>query len=243
MKLLENTEFEAICSTLFESNRDLKILGRLESYSTKLAGVQKKWYKSFTAKDGQKPAELLAVSRTSSSSSSCSNELSSDDGSNFIDVISRKSLFRLIATLNASFPDYDFSYAKSHEFTKEPAISRVMNLIDSNLTRALGTKYREIRSTLWTEINEVVPLNRCDVYSYTPDLTSDPFSDDGCLWSFNYFFLGRRIGRVVFFTCRVLNPLHAVDSGVGSDFTGDDEDDNDDYEEDGNSRYNAWMDY
>lgn len=30
------------------------------------------------------------------------------------DTISRKTLFYLIATLNAAFPDYDFSMAKVH---------------------------------------------------------------------------------------------------------------------------------
>jgi len=39
------------------------------------------------------------------------------------DTISRKTLFYLIATLNAAFhPDYDFSDAKSHEFSKEPSL-------------------------------------------------------------------------------------------------------------------------
>ena len=35
------------------------------------------------------------------------------------DVISRKTLFHLISTLNAAFPDYEFSSASSSEFSKE----------------------------------------------------------------------------------------------------------------------------
>lgn len=39
------------------------------------------------------------------------------------DTISTKTLFYLISTLNASFnPDYDFSSAKSEEFSREPSI-------------------------------------------------------------------------------------------------------------------------
>jgi hypothetical protein len=34
----------------------------------------------------------------------------------------RKTLFHLISTLNAAFPDYDFSDAKADEFTKEPSL-------------------------------------------------------------------------------------------------------------------------
>ena len=36
------------------------------------------------------------------------------------DVISRKTLFYLISTLNAAFDDYDFSDTRSSEFSKEP---------------------------------------------------------------------------------------------------------------------------
>jgi hypothetical protein len=38
------------------------------------------------------------------------------------DTISRKTLFYLISTLNAAFTDYDFSDAKSCEFSKEPTL-------------------------------------------------------------------------------------------------------------------------
>lgn len=38
--------------------------------------------------------------------------------------------------------------------------------------------------------------------SYNPDLDSDPFGEDGSLWSFNYFFYNKRLKRVVFFSCR-----------------------------------------
>lgn len=42
------------------------------------------------------------------------------------DTCSRKTLFYLIATLNESFrPDYDFSAARSHEFSREPSLSWV----------------------------------------------------------------------------------------------------------------------
>ena len=51
------------------------------------------------------------------------NSVSSDDGAGFLcDTISTKSLFYLISTLNVSFPEYDFSGAKSDEFSKEPSL-------------------------------------------------------------------------------------------------------------------------
>jgi hypothetical protein len=52
-------------------------------------------------------------------------------------VISRKTLFNLITTLNLSFqPDYDFSDAKSHEFSRAPSLSHVWAEIDSRLNQA-----------------------------------------------------------------------------------------------------------
>lgn len=40
------------------------------------------------------------------------------------------------------------------------------------------------------------------VLSYNPDLDSDPFGEEGSLWSFNYFFYNKKLKRIVFFTCR-----------------------------------------
>jgi hypothetical protein len=52
-----------------------------------------------------------------------SRSVSGDEDGPLCDTISRKTLFYLIATLNAAFhPDYDFSDAKSHEFSKEPSL-------------------------------------------------------------------------------------------------------------------------
>lgn len=46
-----------------------------------------------------------------------------EDESPLSDKCSRKTLFYLIATLNESFrPDYDFSTARSHEFSREPSL-------------------------------------------------------------------------------------------------------------------------
>ena len=50
-----------------------------------------------------------------------SRSMSDGDDGPLCDTISTRTLFYLISTLNASFqPDYDFSNAKSDEFSKEP---------------------------------------------------------------------------------------------------------------------------
>ena len=51
------------------------------------------------------------------------------------DTLSTKTLFYLISTLNASFkPDYDFSYAKSEEFSREPSVEVGIMLLRHILT-------------------------------------------------------------------------------------------------------------
>ena len=52
------------------------------------------------------------------------------------DVISRKSLFYLISTLNAAFPDYDFTDTRSSEFSKEPTL-QVCTFIEPNFSHGL----------------------------------------------------------------------------------------------------------
>ncbi|XP_066991735.1 repressor of RNA polymerase III transcription MAF1 homolog [Anabrus simplex] len=232
MKLLESTRFEAINSALSIETGDSKIFGRIESYSCKMAGDAKQLYKKFNAEQGATPHDLQALSPpqtglgASPGQYQYSRSISGDEDGPLCDTISRKTLFYLIATLNAAFcPDYDFSNAKSHEFSKEPSLQWVMNTVDSNLSTTAGEQYGSLRAQLWAAVEDEISMNDCDIYSYNPDLASDPFGEDGCLWSFNYFFYNKKLKRIVFFTCRAINPLYMLDSGCGSDLAMDEDDD------------------
>ncbi len=143
-------------------------ISRIESYSCKMIGSDKQFYKRFSAEGGSGgPHALEALSpphngyggyslspqqsylRSYSSCKSSDEEegaaaaggavaamaagtsepassisASRSDGEGVLcDTISRKTLFYLISTLNAAFPDYDFSDAKSSEFVKEPSLN------------------------------------------------------------------------------------------------------------------------
>ncbi|KAG8240288.1 hypothetical protein J437_LFUL012765 [Ladona fulva] len=208
MKLLESTRFEAINSALSIETGDSKIFGRIESYSCKMAGGEKQLYKRFNSEQGMAPTDLQALSPPQTSlgvSPHYGRSASGDEEGPLCDTISRKLLFNLIATLNAAFhPDYDFSDARSHEFSKEPSPQWVMNCVDSNLSATAGEQFRSLRTQLWAALDDEINLSECDIYSYNPDLESDPFGEDGCLWSFNYFFYNRKLKRIVFFTCRAI---------------------------------------
>lgn len=215
MKLLENALFESLTNTLSLQAWDIRIDGRIESYSCKMAGNDKKLYKLLN-QEGQSPNDLQALSppQTWQSTSvspkrniqwecphDCKDENHGHD--ELADACSRKMLFYLISTLNASFqPDYDFSNAKSDEFSREPNIQLVVNAIDSGLGGVLNDAYAQFRLQFWAAIDEEIHLSECRVYSYNPDLDSDPYGEEGCLWSFNYFFYNKKMKRIVFFTCR-----------------------------------------
>ncbi|XP_022665856.1 repressor of RNA polymerase III transcription MAF1 homolog [Varroa jacobsoni] len=221
MKLLQSSLFEALNSDLTLECGDCRILGRIESYSCKSTSQEKKLFRSLCGVEcGTGPDSLEALSppqgySTSFGKNSISNappmvvafspssvESSSEDGP-FCDTISRKTLFHLIATLNAFFlPDYDFSQAKSEEFSKEPSLEWVMNAVDSQLMASAANAYSlPLRNQLWSALDAEVKLNECVIYSYKPDFDSDPYGEEGTLWSFNYFFYNRRLKRVAFFTC------------------------------------------
>jgi len=230
MKLLESSRFEAVNSSLNMFTGDCNIIGRIESYSCKMAGYEKQMYKRFHSEPGVTPHDLQILSAPQSTLAvsptggyySCST--SGDEEGPLCDTTSRKTLFYLIATLNASFqPDYDFSHARSEEFSREPSIQWVMNAVDNNLSATAGDLYNsKLHAQLWAAINDEINLTECDIYSYNSDLTSDPFGEDGSLWSFNYFFYNRKLKRIVLFTCRAVS-LNHMDLSCEGEFLMDEE--------------------
>lgn len=194
MKLLENSSFEAINSQLTVETGDAHIIGRIESYSCKMAGDDKHMFKQFCQEGQPHVLEALSPPQTSGlSPSRLSKSQGGEDEGPLSDKCSRKTLFYLIATLNESFrPDYDFSTARSHEFSREPSLSWVVNAVNCSLFSAVREDFKALKPQLWNAVDEEICLAECDIYSYNPDLDSDPFGEDGSLWSFNYFFYNKR---------------------------------------------------
>lgn len=80
-----------------------------------------------------------------------------------IDIVSRKTLFYLISTLNASYqPDYDFSNSPSSEFSKEPSFDFVLKSVE-NCLRTVEV-YTRAKQQLWDAIDREISLVDCDFY-------------------------------------------------------------------------------
>lgn len=80
-----------------------------------------------------------------------------------IDIVSRKTLFYLISTLNASYqPDYDFSNSSSSEFSKEPSFDLVLKSVENCL--ATVEVYTRAKQQLWEAIDREICLADCEFY-------------------------------------------------------------------------------
>lgn len=213
MKLLQNSLFESLSSAMSTQGQNITINGSLDSYSCKMTGNDKKLYKYLNTQ-GHSSSDLKALSPSESQQqliyglspnyvylSRNQLEFAEDDSSGLVSVISGKMLFTLLSTLNAAFPDYDFSNVKSEEFSREPSLPFVINNVNSNLSTSLGEEFPKLSPKLWKAIDDEICLQDCQIYSYNPDMESDPFGEEGCLWSFNYLFYNKELKRIVFFKC------------------------------------------
>lgn len=156
---------------------------RVESYSCKMAGNDKRLYKLIT-NDGTElqalsPPQTYIGSPVSGTptvgpnampvvfvrSTSTSSGAYHSDQPQFCNTINKKILFHLISTLNTAFhPDYDFTDAKSDEFSREPSLNWTMSSVKSNLSAALGDSYSSFEQQLWSAIEEEIQLKECEIY-------------------------------------------------------------------------------
>lgn len=150
-------------------------------------------------------------------------------------VTARRTFAYLIATLNASHPDYDFSHVlRPRDFRKERSLRAVMHNIDSTLqslrprqTAAMnflspptlshsaptGLASEVWNPNMWRMIEKEMGLRQCERYSYAPD--NDPFDgEEGSIWSMHYFFYNKERKRVCYLYMRAFSvishsPVHA----------------------------------
>jgi len=166
------------------------LFGRIEAYSCKMSGSDRKLH---TSLELQLQEQLISPSH---------ERLSVSPFGPMSDRLSRQTLIYLITTLNCAFPHYDFSDAAPEQFVKELSSDVVQHFVNSRLSR-VPFYSEDMQTRMWSAIDTEIQLLDCDVYSFNPEIDSDPFNEDGSnVWSFNYFFYNRKLKRVLLITCR-----------------------------------------
>ncbi|WPH02536.1 putative alpha-glucuronidase [Acrodontium crateriforme] len=245
MKYLPLDDFDTVTNALNFSTPDCHVIGGCDLYTTKAAGGDKKLYKSI---DSTLESQYQSLVRLSVSLSPPYITPASDDGNGrrnsrkrsmtieppeidlsrsspfgpLSQITARRTFAYLIATLNASHPDYDFSHLlRPTDFRKERSLRAVMQNVDSTLQNLRPKPFpsylapplsdsapisngagNEIWSPrMWTLIDKEMGLRQCERYVYSPE--DDPFDgEEGAIWSMHYFFFNKERKRVCYLYLR-----------------------------------------
>ncbi|KAK3309174.1 Maf1 regulator-domain-containing protein [Chaetomium strumarium] len=231
MKYLSLPSFDVVTSALNFDTPDCHVTGSCDLYTTKAAGSDKKLYKNIQQSLESQHAALLKLGKSLSppqrESMAASLNLSRSSPFGSLDQMSNRRTFAyLIATLNASHPDYDFSHVlRPADFKRERSLSRVMTQIDSTLSSvrpnstlldvavprgspAKATDFNTGVSTapawgpqMWAMIDKEMVLKDCIIFSYQP--ADDPFDEEeGAIWALHYFFFNKALKRVCYLYVR-----------------------------------------
>jgi len=237
MKYLPLRDFEDVTSALNFNTADCHVIGGCDLYTTKAAGTDKKLYKNSEHSLESQHESLLRISASLSppQAESLAASLNLSRSSPFgplSQISSRRTFAYLIATLNASHPDYDFSHIlRPTDFRRERSLRSAMNTIDTTLynlrprpsgallavPHTLGSGMMPAGAQtpggsqiwgprMWRLIDNEMNLRDCAVYCYSPE--EDPFDgEESAIWSLNYFFFNKARKRVCYLYLRGLSVI------------------------------------
>ncbi|KAI9764674.1 MAG: RNA polymerase III-inhibiting protein maf1 [Geoglossum umbratile] len=245
MKFLSLRDFEDVTSALNFDTPDCHVIGGCDLFTTKAAGSDKKLYKSIDKSLESQYQSLLRLSASLSppQASSAASSLNLSRSSPFgplTQISSRRTFAYLIATLNASHPDYDFSHIlRPTDFRRERSLKSVMNTLNttlynlrprptnpslavpngwSNSTTPAGSSAAAGAQVwgprMWALIDKEMDLKDCSIYCYAPE--EDPYDgEEGAIWRFDYFFFNKARKRVCYLYLRGLSilshsPMHSA---------------------------------
>ncbi len=232
MKFLALPTFDVVTSALNFDTPDCHVSGGCDLYTTKAAGSDKKLYKNISQSLEEQHAALVeidaALSPPQRESMGPTLDLSrSSPFGDLSEVSSRRIYAYLIATLNASHPDYDFSHVlRPLDFKREKSLKRVMNKISTTLQSVrpnasfldVSVPCNSPRTAaaldsgglplghvwgpqMWTFIDKEMALKDCSIFSYQP--ASNAFDEEeGAIWSLHYFFFSKAKKRVCYLYVR-----------------------------------------
>ncbi|SZF02272.1 unnamed protein product [Blumeria hordei] len=232
--------FDEVTSALNFSSPICHVIGGCDLYTTKAAGSDKKLYRNIENSLESRQTNTRKLSASASAPEpDLSHHLQQPRPSPFgslTEVSSRRIFAYLIATLNASHPDYDFSHVlRPADFRKETSIEAVISTIDStlnNLKSHSGGTAKAFPKTgynatslpnshtwgpqMWSIIDKEMVLRDCSVYCWAP--RDEPFDgDEGSIWSLNYFFFNKELKRVAYMHVRAIPATTPCSNKYGGD--------------------------
>lgn len=214
MKYLAIREFDKLTSALNCNTGYSRLDGGCDLYTTKGAKGDKKLYKDINSSLEEEHKKVLQATASISPSSLASYGVDLSRNSPFgllSQPSSRRTFAYLVATLNASHPDHDFTnIVRPIDFTKRDDLVALMREFNDTMhgvrpyppdallapPPGKGAKNMDYACrtpggtaawspNMWKAIDKEMKLTACDIYEYLPD--EDPF-DDHALWSHHYFF-------------------------------------------------------
>ncbi|OCF30470.1 hypothetical protein I316_07906 [Kwoniella heveanensis BCC8398] len=208
MKYLDYPLLNELSSSLSsDSTSDLRVHVRFEAYSVKPVGKEKRAFKEreeayMSEQEGMEEMSFSPEMREAGLAS-CFGRLDEKE--------SRKVHFLLVSTLNAAFPDHDFTSLRPDHFTRELSAAQVLSYLSGSLLGSSGAGTTPVflspvsllstsgnnrsppqaspsnsspnlgpsvpNADLYRILNEVVPMDECEVYSWFPEPEYDPHID------------------------------------------------------------------
>ena len=226
--------FEEVSSALNFTSEGLQLVGGCDLYTTKSAGSDKKLYKQLErGLDAQQEGVLrvaasLAPRQAERFARTCNLAQSSPFGT-LSQSSARRAFSYMVATLNASHPDYDFGHLRPSDFSRERRVRDVQRSVDANVYAAQAARRLPRGGArtpggsemwgprMWEAVEAEMRLRQCEAYSYRPE--ENPFDDEQtALWSLHYFFFNKQLKRVCYLYVRALTPAveSAEDDGDSS---------------------------
>lgn len=229
---IASRDCQIVSDALNFSTADCHIIGSCDLYTTKAAGGDKKLYKNI---ENTLESQHESLVRLSASLSPVQHpvdkkhrketppiqmpqiDLSRDSPFGPLSKISARRVFAyLIATLNASHPDYDFSNILRPSDFRRTSGTNIRKAVDSTMLhlrprRMTTMNHRTVISSsapgapsgeviwseaMWDLIDREMELRQCDKYIWEPE--DDPFEEESTLWSQHYFFFNKDKKRVCY---------------------------------------------
>ncbi|KAH0070884.1 Maf1-domain-containing protein, partial [Aureobasidium melanogenum] len=255
MKYVPLRDFQIVTDALNFSTTDLHVIGGCDLYTTKAAGSDKKLYKNIENSLEKEHGNLLRLAASLSPPSlpvdsrkkerkpsvhmpEIDLSRNSPFGS-FNQISARRTFAYLIATLNASHPDYDFSHILRPTDFRKTTGTAIRRSVDSTLINMRPRRMSTLLSPhaksslsagspqgitspnaefvwgeyMWKLIDKEMDLKACEKYTWDPE--DDPFEAESALWSQHYFFFNKEKKRVCYLNFRAFSVLsHSPANGM-----------------------------